>query len=95
MGFLIIKDKYFAFGTFDISFVLGNENSIFELIFYFDNVNNSHYRLRFLPRDITSSNIFSYVELIYYEIEINKKYKQTKILFNGDRNYLFTTIHYN
>lgn len=80
MGFLIIKDKYFAFGTFDISFVLGNEKSIFELIFYFDNVNNSHYRLRFTPVKATiMSGTWSFVELIYYEIGINKNSKQTKI----------------
>ena len=75
MGYLIIKDKYFAFGTFDISFVLGNEKSIFELIFYFDNVNNSHYKLRFIPQDTNFfySNTKSKVELIYYEVNKEKK----------------------
>ena len=95
MGFLIIKDKYFAFGTFDISFVLGNKNSIFELIFYFDNVNNSHYGLRFIPSFINKPDSWSYVELIYYEIGINKESKQTKILIDGQHFLKFTTIHHN
>jgi hypothetical protein len=65
------------------------------LIFYFDNVNNSHYRLRFIPLETGYFlNTNSKVELIYYEVKNDRNINPTIIKTDDGNDSIDTIIHH-